>query len=112
MKKVLAGLCGGIVGAIIHVLFLLFAPGLEREVFLSTGFSWIAIGILISVCSLKAHGAVKGMAVAMLVSISTLIYTISSSFSGAVWTLAYTLCIGALIGYLIDMAISKMEREP
>lgn len=102
MKKILIGLAGGVAGAIINVAFLLFAPNLEMEVYLSTAITWLAIGILISMCDLKMNGIVKGIAVAILVSSSSLVYTMSSSFSSAMWTIVNTVMVGAFIGYSIE----------
>ncbi len=110
MKKIFVGICGGIVGALINILFLLFAPDLEMEVYLSTGVTWIAIGILISSCNLKVNKVLKGIVVAILVSSSSLIYTITSSVSGGLWTLINTIIVGAIIGYSVDKIISRLEN--
>lgn len=110
MQRVFVSFCGGVVGAIINILFLLFAPDLEMNVYLSTGFTWIAIGILIASCNFKLNGALKGMIVALLVSVSSLIYMITSSLSGAAWTLVNTFMVGAIIGYVIDTIISKSKK--
>ena len=53
MKRIVIGLIGGIIGAVINIFFLLFAPNLEIEVYVATGITWIAIGILISLCNFK-----------------------------------------------------------
>lgn len=110
MRKIFVGVCGGIVGALINILFLLFAPDLEIKVYLSTGFTWVAIGILISSCNFKVNRFLKGIVVAVLVSGSSLVYTISSSVSGGVWTLINTIIVGAIIGYSIDKIISRLEN--
>lgn len=111
MKKILIGLAGGVVGAIINVAFLLFAPNLEMEVYLSTAITWLTTGILISMCDLKMNGIVKGISVAILVFASSLVYTMSSSFSGAMWTIVNTVMVGAFIGYsiekLLKIAVNK-----
>lgn len=109
MQRILIGLCAGIVGALINIVFLLFAPDLKIEVFLSTGVTWISIGILISVSNVKLNSILKGLLVSTLVSASSLIYTITSSLSGAIWTMVNTLVTGAIIGYVIDKVVSKSE---
>nr|WP_307991729.1 hypothetical protein [uncultured Niameybacter sp.] len=111
MKKILVGLISGSIGAIINIAFLLFAPDLKLEVYLSTVITWLAIGILMSVCDLKLNSLLKGIIVALLVSASSLVYTVSSSFSGAVWTLINTLVIGAMIGYFTDKFSSKLYSK-
>lgn len=107
MKKIIIGICGGIIGAVINILFLLFAPDLEIEVYLSTGITWLVIGVLISSCSFKLNGILKGIIIAILVSSSSLVYTITSSISGAVWTMINTIIVGAIIGYAIEKVSSK-----
>lgn len=111
MKKIVIGFCSGIIGAIINIIFLLFVPDLEIEIYLSTGVTWIVIGILISSCSFKLNGILKGIIVSFLVSASSLIYTITSSISGAMWTLINTLIVGAIIGYAIEKVNSKLENK-
>lgn len=108
MKKILIGFCGGVIGAIINVVFLLFAPDLKFEIYLSTAITWIVIGILISACDFKINGILKGIVVAILVSASSLVYTVTSSLSGAVWTVSNILIVGAVIGYGIDKLKDKL----
>lgn len=106
MKKYFIGLIGGLIGAIINVIFLFFASDIEMEVYLSTIVTWLVAGLLISACDFKLNGIVKGIIVSILVSARSLIYTITSTFSGAIWTLANTIIVGAIIGYGIEK-ISK-----
>ena len=77
MKRIVIGLIGGIIGAVINIFFLLFAPNLEIEVYVATGITWIAIGILISLCNFKMNSILKGIIVSFLVSASSLVYTLS-----------------------------------
>ncbi len=102
MKKILIGLVGGIIGAIINVAFLFFSPNLAINIYLSTAITWIVIGILISTCNFELNGIIKGILVAVLVSASSLVYTISSSFIGAIWSIVNTVIVGAIIGYAIE----------
>lgn len=111
MKKVMIGLGGGVIGAAVNVLFLLSAPNLETEVYLSTVITWLVIGVLISSCNFQVSGVLKGVIVSLLVSASSLIYTATSSVGGAIWTLISTLVCGAVIGYVIGKVSSKMEGK-
>lgn len=110
MKRILIGLIGGILGAIVNVAFLFFAPDLKFEVYLSTAITWIVIGILISVCDFKINGSLKGIVVSLLVSASSLVYTMASSLSGAIWTVVNILLVGAVMGYGIDQLAKKLNR--
>lgn len=110
MKRILIGLIGGILGAIVNVAFLFFAPDLKFEVYLSTAITWIVIGILISVCDFKINGPLKGIVVSLLVSASSLVYTMASSLSGAIWTVVNILLVGAVMGYGIDQLAKKLNR--
>lgn len=102
MKKLWIGLSGGIIGAIINIVPLLLAPNIDIEVYYSTAITWIAIGILISICNLKCNGILKGIVVTILVSASSFIYTAAASFIGSIWTAGFALIAGAIIGYIID----------
>lgn len=105
MKKIAIGICGGIIGAVINILFLLLAPGLDIKVYISTAVTWLVIGIFISSCSFKLNGILKGIIISILVSASSLIYTAASSVSSTVWTLIPTVIIGAVMGYAIEKVI-------
>lgn len=111
MKRIVVGLIGGAIGSIINILFLLLAPDLEIEVYIATGITWIAIGILISLCNFKINGILKGIMVSFLVSASSLVYTFTSSASGSIWTLINTLVVGAVIGYAIEKVISIITNK-
>ena len=111
MKRIVIGLIGGIIGASVNILFLLFAPNLEIEIYFATGITWLAIGILISLCNFKMNSFLKGIIVSFLVSASSLVYTFTSSISGAIWTLINTLVVGAIIGYVIEKIISKTSNK-
>lgn len=102
MKKFIIGLVGGVVGAAINSAQLIFASDIETEVYISTAITWIAIGILIAACNFKINGILKGIVVSILVSASSLVYTITSSFTGALWTIAVAVILGAIMGYCID----------
>lgn len=110
MKKFMVGICGGIIGAFINVSFLFFAPDLEIEVYISTSITWIVIGILIASSSFKLNGIAKGIIISTLVSASSMVYTITSSPSGAIWTLINTILFGAIIGYGIEKACTRIEE--
>ncbi len=109
MKRILLGICIGIFSALVRLSFLLFAPNLEWTVHVSEGFTWVAIGILISVCDMRLHGVWKGIIVAILVSGASLIYTAASSWTGAVWTLICTVVLGACAGFLIDGCLVRLK---
>ena len=109
VNKYLIGIICGIIGAIINITFLLFATGLDTEVYLSTGATWVVIGLLISACDFKIKSFLKGIAISLLVSLSSLIYTFSSSLSGAIWTIVNTIIVGAIIGFAIEK-ISNMNK--
>lgn len=102
MKKYVVGLFCGVAGAAVNMVFLLSAPGLGPEVFVSTGITWIVTGILISACDFKLKGFFRGMLVAVLVSASSLVYTFIASVSGGIWTLVSTIMVGAVMGYAVD----------
>ena len=87
MKRIVIGLIGGIIGAVINIFFLLFAPNLEIEVYVATGITWIAIGILISLCNFKMNSILKG-----------------------IWTMINALVVGAIIGYVVEKIISKTSN--
>ena len=110
MKRIVIGLIGGIIGAVINIFFLLFAPNLEIEVYVATGITWIAIGILISLCNFKMNSILKGIIVSFLVSASSLVYTLTSSISGAIWTMINALVVGSIIGYVFEKIISKTSN--
>lgn len=111
MKRIVIGFIGGIIGASINIFFLLFASNLEIEVYFATGITWIAIGILISLCNFKMNSILKGIIVSFLVSASSLVYTFTSSISGAIWTMINTLIVGAIIGYVVEKIISKTSNK-
>ena len=102
MRKTLVGLLCGVIGVIINIGMLLFAPKLEMEVYLSTTITWLVIGILISICSLKLNAILKGIVISLLVSAPSLVYSISDSLSGAILTISNTIIIGGIIGYCIE----------
>lgn len=109
VNKYLIGIICGIIGAIINITFLLFATGLDTEVYLSTGVTWVVIGLLISACDFKINSFLKGIVISLLVSLSSLIYTFSSSLSGAIWTIVNTIIVGAIIGFAVEK-ISNMSK--
>lgn len=109
MKKLFAGFCCGGAGAAVNLLFLVLAPDIELQVYLSTGLTWVAIGILTAFCNFSLNGALKGILVALLVSAPSLVYTVTASAAGAVWTILNTLVVGAAIGYAADKIISKFR---
>ncbi|GAA0084903.1 hypothetical protein UT300007_13420 [Clostridium sp. CTA-7] len=109
VNKYVIGIICGIVGAIINITFLLFAAGIDTKVYLSTGATWIAIGLLISACDFKINSFLKGIVISLLVSLPSLIYTFSSSLSGAIWITVNTTIVGAIIGFAIEK-ISNMIK--
>lgn len=111
MKKYFIGLAGGVIGALINMVFLSFATNIEIAVYFSTAITWVAIGILISACDFKVNGILKGIIVSILVSASSLVYTVSTSFSGAIWTLVNTILVGALIGFGIEKIIRITDNK-
>ncbi|MEH6944863.1 hypothetical protein [Bacillus sp. JJ722] len=111
MKKYLIGIITGLAGAVINIVFLLFTPKLDTTIYISTGITWLVIGLLISACDFKINGIVKGIIVALLVSASSLVYTISSTLSGALWTIVNTVIVGAIIGFVIEKTQIKSEKK-
>ena len=102
MKKYITGIIIGTIAGVINCLFLFFANDLETPVFVSIFFMWIVIGLLIHAVNFKMNGLLKGIVVSLLVSISSLIYTFSSTVFGGIFTLMTTVLVGAFMGYLID----------
>lgn len=103
MKKYLIGSLIGLVAGGLQCLFLLFAD-VEITVWISIVITWIVIGLLISTVDFKVNSPLKGMIVSLLVSLPSLIYTISTTMVGAIYTFITTLILGALLGYLIEKA--------
>lgn len=104
MKKLLFGMLGGALGAVVNILFLTFASSLEWTIYVSTGVTWIVIGILIAFCCMRS-GILKGIVVAILVSLPNLVYTVVSSPVGAIFTTIEAVIIGAGVGFTIDKMI-------
>ncbi|MGM0229911.1 hypothetical protein IGJ28_001998 [Enterococcus sp. AZ091] len=111
MKKIINGFSIGVVCAGINMLFLLFAPDLSIDIYLSTGITWIAIGVLISSSDFKVNSVLKGMIISFLVSANSLIYTMSSSISGVLWMVVNTALIGGIAGYTIEKVNFKRKHE-
>lgn len=107
MKKYISGSICGIIAGIINCLFLLFAEDLEITIFISTFIIWLVIGILISSVDFKTNSIIKGIIVSLLVSSPSLVYTISSTLLGAIWTTVTTLLVGAFMGYIIEKVNNK-----
>lgn len=109
MKKLFAGLCCGSAGAAVNLLSLVLAPDIGLQVYLSTGLTWVSIGILTAFCNFGVSGALRGVIVALLVSGPSLIYTVTASAAGAVWTMLNTLIVGAAVGYAAGKIISRFR---
>lgn len=102
MKKYLIGVLSGVVGGIGNTAFLFFAPNIENAVYISTFVTWLVIGLLIASSDFKLSGIFKGAIIAVLISLPSLIFTIVSSPTGAIWSLANAIIFGALMGFVID----------
>lgn len=102
MKKYISGILSGIIAGLINCLFLFFASDLEVTIFISTFINWVVIGLLISSVNFKIDGILKGIVVALLLSLSSLIYTFSSNIFGGIWTIITTIMVGAFMGYIIE----------
>lgn len=102
MRKYISGAISGIIAGVINCAFLLFAKDLETTVYISTFITWIVTGMLISSVDYKANGVIKGIAVSLLVSLPSLVYTFASTIFGGIWTSLTTVLVGAFIGYIID----------
>jgi hypothetical protein len=111
MRKYILGLCAGAAGAVVNDLFLLMAPDISPNIYLSTAATWLVIGLLVSACDFPVHSILKGIFVALLVALPSLIYTVSSSASGAAWTLANTVIWGAVLGFAVDKMIHKVPHQ-
>lgn len=107
MKKYISGIISGITAGAINCLFLLFASDLEITVFISTFITWIVTGFLISSVDFKLNSILKGIIVSLLISLSSLIFTYSSSILGGIWTTITTIIVGAFMGYIIDKIGAK-----
>lgn len=79
MNKYIRGIITGAVAGIINCLFLLFAKDIEITVYISTCITWIVIGLLICSVDFKIREILKGIIVALLVSLPSLVYTFSST---------------------------------
>jgi len=111
MKKYVIGIIAGVIGAGINILFLISATGIDFNVYISTGVTWLVIGLLTAACDFKMKGIVKGIFVALLVSSSSFVYTFSSSVSGGMWTVIDTAVIGAAIGFFLDKIVSHFSKH-
>lgn len=111
MKKYLIGLGAGAAGAVVNVLFLLMAPGISLNVYLSTAITWLVIGLLVSACNFPVQGSFKGVLVALLISLPSFVYTVSSSISGTLCTLGNTIIWGAVLGFAVDKLIHRKKHE-
>lgn len=111
MKKYLIGMGCGFIGAIINLLFLLMAPNIEISVYISTLITWIVIGLLISASEFKINSIAKGILISILVSLPSLVFTIVSTISGAVWTVINTIIAGGFIGYFIDKVLNTKKEK-
>ena len=107
MKKYISGIISGILAGVINCLFLLFSQDLEITVFISTFVIWVVTGILISSVDFNVNGILKGIIVSVLVSMSSLIYTFSSTIIGGIWTLITTIMVGAFMGYIVQKVNEK-----
>lgn len=101
MNKYFKGIIIGLVAGIVNCVFLLFAKDIEITVYISTFITWTVIGLLISSVDFKINSILKGTIVSLLVSLPSLVYTLSSTIIGAIWTFLTTLFIGAFLGYII-----------
>lgn len=101
MNKYFKGIIIGLVAGIVNFTFLLFAKDIEITVYISTFITWTVIGLLISSVDFKINSILKGIMVSLLVSLPSLVYTLSSTVIGAIWTFLTTLFIGAFLGYII-----------
>lgn len=101
MNKYFKGIIIGLVAGIVNCVFLLFAKDIEITVYISTFITWTVIGLLISSVDFKINSVLKGTIVSLLVSLPSLVYTLSSTIIGTIWTFLTTLFIGAFLGYII-----------
>ncbi len=102
MKKYTKGALIGIIVGIFNCLSLIFVKDIEITVYISTFITWIVIGIFTNIVKIDLNSIIKGIIVALLVSLPSLVYTVASSIFGAIWTLATTLISGAILGYFIE----------
>lgn len=107
MKKYKCGIISGIIAGVINCLFLLFANDLDITVFIATFITWVVTGLFISSVDFKLNSIVKGVIVSLLISLSSFIYTYSSSIFGGIWTTITTIIVGAFMGYIIEKINAK-----
>jgi len=107
VNKIFIGIGLGAVAGVINALFLTFAQDIEWTVYLSTIITWIVCGFFISSSALRINGIRKGILIAILISIPSLIYVLSANLVGAVWTIMWTILFGGIIGFLIEKIDKK-----
>ncbi|MBY0754069.1 hypothetical protein K5V21_01240 [Clostridium sardiniense] len=111
MKNYIVGIIVGLLGGMVNILFLLFAPDIDISVYVSTFITWTIIGLLISSSNFKLNGFLKGSLIAVMLSLPSIVYTISFSVFGAIWTLINSIIIGAIMGFVIENVQKKFNQN-
>lgn len=111
MKIYIIGIIVGLLGGLVNILFLLFAPDIDISVYISTFITWTIIGLLISSSNFKLNGFLKGSLIAIMLSLPSIVYTISFSVFGAICTLINAIIVGAIMGFAIENIQKKLNQN-
>jgi hypothetical protein len=75
---------------------------IKWDTLISTFLTWVVVGLLISISSLKIKAFLKGIIITLLVNVPLLIYVAESSLIGLFWSMLMAIVFGGLLGYALD----------
>lgn len=107
-KKIIGIVLGSILGGV-NITPMLF-QNLDYTVIISNFIIWIVIGLVLSISNLKFNYIIQGSIMSVVISASSLVYIAASSVIGLIWTILWTILSGAVMGFLFEKIVGKIER--
>ncbi|MFH1564379.1 MAG: hypothetical protein ABIC82_00845 [bacterium] len=101
IKKIKLGIIFGIIAGIIDVIPMILQK-LTWDANLSALAHWVIIGFVISVSNIKLKGALKGLAVSIILLIPIAFLAWWNDTSSIIPMTFSTIILGSLLGFLID----------